>query len=256
METLQNFLPISLSEQNFWLKYSLVRDGDTLHTLLRHARGSKNTLLAVETTGGEVFGSYTSEPWRKTWGYYGTGESFLWRLRQSRETSCSDDSSSSSGESSSHVKNRGGTISVLEQAKMESEVDVYPWTGENEMIQVCTTDRIAVGGGSLNVADSNPNKKSKHDIMHNVGDDNDTAAEKGASGDGGFGFALEADMLHGTSSPCATFGNPCLSRLHDNSGGVFEIVNVEVWTLTPCTTLEMAQKMEMSRLFLEENRVS
>ena len=163
---------------------------------MRPSRGGAAAVPSHAPDNRSATGSYTSEPWRKTWGYYGTGESFLWRLRQSRETSCSDDSSSSSGESSSHVKNRGGTISVLEQAKMESEVDVYPWTGENEMIQVCTTDRIAVGGGSLNVTDSNPNKKSKHDVMNNVGDDDNTAVEKGASGDGGFGFALEADLLH------------------------------------------------------------
>jgi hypothetical protein len=38
--------------------------------------------------------------------------------------------------------------SILEQAQLESEMDVYPYTGENNFIQLCTHDHIAVGGGS------------------------------------------------------------------------------------------------------------
>ena len=78
MESLQNFFPYSISEDNFWLKYSLLRDGASMHTLLQHSRGAKYTIIALETVDGEVFGSFTADPWRKDWNYFGSGEAFLW----------------------------------------------------------------------------------------------------------------------------------------------------------------------------------
>ncbi|KAI8060761.1 TLD-domain-containing protein [Gongronella butleri] len=46
------------------------------------------------------------------------------------------------------------------------------------------------------------------------------------SGMGTFGICLDADMLNGTTAPCATYGNP---RLSTNSH--FECIGLEVWTL-------------------------
>ena len=63
MESLLHFLPYSVSEQNYFMKYSLIRDGASFISLLQHIRGSTHTLLALETTDGEVFGSFTSSPW-------------------------------------------------------------------------------------------------------------------------------------------------------------------------------------------------
>ena len=36
-------------------------------------------------------------------------------------------------------------------------------------------------------------------------------------------------------------------------GSLFEIINLELWTLTPCETLEEAEKLELGRLFLEKH---
>ena len=209
MESLQNFLPYGLTDQNFWMKYSLVRDGASMHSLLQHIRGAKHTIIALETSDGEVFGSFTSELWRKNWNYFGTGESFLWRMRQPRKTGC-------------HT--------VEEQAHLESELDVYPWTGENNCVQLCTHDTIAVGGGALT--------SEKKD---------ETDAEDATCY--GFGIAVDRLLLHGTSSHCATFGSPPLSKLHPD-GSPFEIMNLEVWTLTPSYNLEDAEKLELGKLFL------
>ena len=63
MESLSNFLPYKLTDQNFWMKYSLVRDGASLFTLLKNIRASRHTLIALETTDGDVFGSFTSTSW-------------------------------------------------------------------------------------------------------------------------------------------------------------------------------------------------
>jgi len=211
MESLQSFLPFGVSEDNFWMKFSLVRDGTSLRTLLQHVRGARHTIIALETVDGEVFGSFTSMPWRKNWNYFGTGESFLWRMRQSRNT----------------PRN-----SLLEQAQLESELDVYPWTGSNSMVQFCTHEKLAVGGGVPSeeiLAEEELNGKK---AMY------------------GFGLAIDNELLHGTSSSCDTFSSPPLSKTHSD-GSPFEIVNLEVWTFTPCNSLEEAEKLELGMLFLE-----
>ena len=209
MESLQSFLPYQISECNFWLKYSLVRDGSSLISLLQHVRGSVYTILAIETVDGEVFGCFTSAPWRKHWSYFGNGQSFLWRMTCSRANPCK---------------------SVIDQAHMESEIEVFPWTGENYMVQICRTDLIAVGGGGALSGAQQPDGSV-------YGDEE------------GFGLAIESDLLRGSSNPCLTFGNPRLSR----HGEFFEIVNMEVWALTPFMTEAEAEKMELSHLFLENN---
>jgi len=223
MESLQNFMPSSISENNWLLKYSLVRDGASSPSLLRHIRGTKHCVIAIETIDGEVFGSFTSSPWRKNWNYYGSGESFLWRMRRTRSE-------------------KDAQHSVLDQAKLESELDVFYWTGRNDLVQYCTTDMIAVGGGSFEDArDDYDGEQRDLPPQNPVLTQADT---------GGFGLAIDSDLLRGTSSSCATFQSPPLSKSHSN-GSPFEILNMEVWTMTPCANVADAESLEMKTLFLD-----
>ena len=229
MESLQNFLPTGIAEKNFWLKYSLVRDGAALSTLLRNIRGADHTLIAMETVDGEVFGCFTSSPWRKTWNYYGGGESFLWRMRRTRA-------------------DKDVQHSILDQAKLESELDVFYWTGRNNLVQLCTHDMLAVGGGAFpSFNDGSQSSISDEQCDKPPPQSNQVSPDVDK---GGFGIAIDADLLRGTSSPCATFNSPPLSREHSD-GSPFEIVNLEVWTMTPCMNVEDAEQLEMRKLFLE-----
>jgi hypothetical protein len=212
MESLSGFLPYSKSGENFFLRYSLVRDGASMLTFLKRSRGVQYGVLALETVDGEVFGCFTGQAWRKNWNYFGNGESFLWKMRRSRLEKTSD---------------------VLDQAQLESEIDVYPYTGENKYIQLCTQDRIAVGGGM-----PNGEKKTEDPLVK--------------SHEWGFGLAIQGDLLVGSSSPCVTFGSPSLSNVHSD-GSLFEIVNLELWTLTPCVTKEEAENLEVGKLFLQRD---
>eukprot|EP00533_Pseudo-nitzschia_delicatissima_P000163 CAMPEP_0116104120 /NCGR_PEP_ID=MMETSP0327-20121206/14274_1 /TAXON_ID=44447 /ORGANISM="Pseudo-nitzschia delicatissima, Strain B596" /LENGTH=1110 /DNA_ID=CAMNT_0003596327 /DNA_START=185 /DNA_END=3517 /DNA_ORIENTATION=- len=218
MESLQAFLPPTKSGENFFMRYSMIRDGASLQTLLKRARGIKYSILAVETIDGEVFGSFTGQAWRKSWNYFGTGESFLWRMRHSRLEP---------------------TNGILDQAQKESEIDVFPYTGENDFIQLCTHDRIAVGGG-IPEEDLSVEKKTEPPMSNPLIDHNH---------DWGLGLALRSDLLEGSSSPCVTFGSPSLSKSKPN-GDRFEVVNVELWAMTPCATEEDAEKLELGKLFL------
>jgi len=230
MESLQNFMPPTISETNFWLKYSLVRDGASLPSLLRHIRGTRHTLIAIETVEGEVFGSFTSSPWRKNWNYYGVGESFLWRMRRTRAE-------------------KDIQHSVLDQAKLESELDVFYYTGRNDFVQYCTQDMLALGGGSLNDAATDD-----RDDVTDSGEQRELPPRSNPkiskADKGGFGLAIDSELLRGTSSQCATFGSPPLSKMHAD-GSPFEILNMEVWTMTPCGNLGDAENLEMKTLFLE-----
>ena len=229
MESLQNFMPPAVASGNYWLKFSLVRDGASLPSLLRNVRGTRHTLIAIETVEGEVFGSFTSSPWRKNWSYFGTGEAFLWRMRRTRSE-------------------KDAQHSVIDQAKLESELDVFYWTGKNEMVQYCTHDMIAVGGGAFEDYDDVRDDVSDTDEQRELPpQENDvfTKADKG-----GFGLALDSELLRGTSSPCATFASPPLSRAHAN-GSPFEILNMEVWTMTCVSDVAEAESLEMKTLFLE-----
>ena len=85
---------------------------------------SSYTILAVETLDGEVFGAFTAKPWHITWKYYGTPESFLWRLRKRRKSN------------------------ARERPLSDGDFEVFRFAGNNKNIQLCHIDRIAVGGGS------------------------------------------------------------------------------------------------------------
>jgi len=212
MEGLTSFFPFCKSSDNFWLKYSLVRDGASMHKFLQSAYTSKYSVLAIETVDGEVFGAFTSKPWRKSWGYYGDGETFLWKMRHSRK------------------ENHFDVSQINNAAQKETEIEVYPYAGDNEMIQICNKDKIAVGGGS-------PEKQIEYGIKRQ---------------DYGYGLFIDESMTHGTSSPCLTFRSPSLSTKHSD-GSIFEICNVELWCLTPCARIEEAEQLEKSLLLIEGN---
>merc|ERR1711862_1024734 len=70
------FKNIRLVHNNLWVKYSLVRDGASIQMLLLRMRRSSGVFIAIETTDRDVIGCLTS-PWKKTSGYFGTGECFV-----------------------------------------------------------------------------------------------------------------------------------------------------------------------------------
>ena len=209
MESLQNFLPESRMADNYWLKYSMVRDGASLHTLLRSVRGSQSTILAIETTDGQVFGSYTSTPWRKTWGYFGNGECFVWKMRKSRNTKC---------------------YSILEQARLETEIEVFTNSGKNDCFQACNDNMIAIGGS---VSSSTTNCVTDETYS-------------------GFSIALTNDLAQGTSSPCSTFNSPCLTNNSADIGSVFEILNVEIYSFTPFDKEGDAERNELMKMYIDD----
>lgn len=214
MHSLQSFLPLSKRGESFWLKYSLVRDGADPQLMLRNVQEAQHTLMAMETLDGQVFGAFTSCPWEIQHGYFGTtGESFLWRMKGLRE----------------EVEGK----SLWEQAHQEADLEVFPYSFQNPVVQICRSDRMAVGGGTSRT----PQEISTGELVQ---------PEE-------FGFGICFDLhrhhlLYASSSPCLTFRSPALNRVH--SGSAFELLNLEVWTFSPCISLEEALKMDRQKRFL------
>lgn len=191
MDALENFLPDTLIGQNFWLKYSLVRDGANMETLKHSVRASAYTILCIETTRGEVFGSFTSSVWTEQRSFFGNLPSFVWRMRCNRRSKCS---------------------SLFDQAHMESELDVYMAdVSEEQGVQICRDSLLGVGGDEDRMSDA-------------------------------FAICIDSDLIRGTTSPSAIFHSPKLCP-----ASPFEIGNIEVWTLTPCSDVQAAERLEVTK---------
>lgn len=92
MNALQKHLPTNCAESNFWLKYSLLRDGASTHSIESKTGLARNTILAIETLDGDVFGSFMIKPWISSNNHYRrSGESFLWKLKERRSTTVDED---------------------------------------------------------------------------------------------------------------------------------------------------------------------
>ena len=187
-----------------------------MEILLSHLRSSEHTILAIETICGEVFGSFTSSPWHhKGNNYYGSGESFLWRMKENR-------------------MNAHQTVQNL--TRDESDIEVFEWSGKNRNIQLCNPKKLIVGGGEANSDIDSRLRGEKED-------------KKKTTEVWDFGLALNSDLSRGTSGKCVTFNSPGLSK----NGCTFDILNLEVWVLTPVTDASQAEKLELARQFVFSN---
>ena len=76
----------------------------------------------------------------------------------------------------------------------------------NESILLCTLDKIAFGGGTL---ESLP---TSHVVTEQP--PSDDLGDSFKDLEWGFGLLIESEFLHGTTSPFLTFGSPSLSTEH------------------------------------------
>ena len=210
MEELQSHLPLSKRGESFWLQYSLVRDGASLEVMMEKVAGESYSVLALETTDGQVFGAFLGQPLAFSKGQFrGSGETFLWRVPELR--------------SSSFGSNSKDSNSIVDDSSASSltscDLDVYKFAFSNQDVQLVSHDRLVIGGG-CHSSSRNPHW--------------------------GFGLVLEKDLLKGSSSPCLTFASPPLTQ----QAGSFEVRNLEVWALTPSLSLEDAEKSQRQRRLL------
>lgn len=216
-DELRKHLPMAVQHDNFWLKYAMNRDGSAMRAIVQQVRNSTRTLLAIETMDGHVFGAFCSSPWIPRGAkYFGTGESFVFRLAASRFSP---------------------TGSVRDQETLERNVDVFKWSGHNRNVQRLERmdGQMFIGGGGPDPELVDPNAEEYDEALQ------------------GFALVLEPELETGYSNPCLTFKSPPLPPdLEGQSYETYEIANVEVWTLTPVDTMDQAEKVELGRRFIFE----
>lgn len=120
-------------------------------------------------------------------------------------------------------------------------------TGANDFVQVCRHNSLAVGG------DDGLARIREERFSQVNGDRPDISFEEERNIDQGFAFALEDDLLLGTTSPSSTFRNPALCGACGDKSETFEVANLEVWTFTPAFEVKSAERLEMTQFFIEES---
>lgn len=190
--------------------------------------------MAMETIDGEVFGGFFSNAWTvQSDKYFGTGESFLWKMKQRR---CVNIGNSNNNINSKGINDSFGSLS--EQADNEAEIEVFKSESYycNDFYQMCTHDKIIAGGGGSS-------------CPKDFGDGLGIISPE----DIGFGLIFEnGSLMEGSSSSCLTFRSPPLSDIHKD-GSKFELVNLEVWGFTPCRTEEEARILEYKNMFFKRH---
>ena len=128
---------------------------------------------------------------------------------------------------------------------MESKIDVFPFTGRNNEVQICTTDGISLGCGELGT-DDDQNKGTTDGMSDDADPHSDSSLH--------FGNAIHLEKLldSGTTSSSETFNSPPLIS-RENRAERFYVANIELWAMTPHETVEDADKAEMQSLFQQSD---
>lgn len=106
---IESALPLRSQGHDWRLCYSLLEHGVSLDTFFARTRGAATTVVVVRTDSDDVIGAYCSEAWHVDTHYYGTGETFLFRLTPAFEA--------------------------------------WRWTGDNDFFMMAEANAIMVGGG-------------------------------------------------------------------------------------------------------------
>ena len=193
--------------------YSMTRDGVSLPALMAAMDGKECGLVVMRDLGGKSFGGFVSSgfiPNAQAFNsYYGTGECFVWDVREKTaeekaeakawersqsETEHKSNESSLSSNTSSTSTIAPSTTSTVSRSPVSVSADqhvvIHRWSGLNDHFMFSGTDPpfIAMGGG------------------------------------GAFAWRVDHFMRHGSSGECSTYQSPQLSSTRD-----FELLMLEVW---------------------------
>jgi len=105
-------LPRILHIDSMVLLYSLTQNGSDFTTFYLNMKDTEYAIILIETISGEVIGGFASSTWKISSSYYGTGESFLFKIDSASNT-----------------------------------IEDYQWTSANNFFMYSTEHQIGMGGG-------------------------------------------------------------------------------------------------------------
>lgn len=136
-EFVKHYLPASLRLLKWKRIYSLSRDGDSFQTFLANVEKWHKTLLVVRTNREDLFGAFCDDAWgglkneMETPTYYGSGQSFLFKI--------------------SKAKSEDVSFAPHNSVQETEQIVAFKWTGANRYVQLCDPSKklIAMGGGGV-----------------------------------------------------------------------------------------------------------
>ena len=138
-------MPPMYGIRDWVLRYSTEQHGCSLHTMYRMMEGAGPTVLLVLDAQGARFGGFATGAWAPGARYFGSGESFLFKVHQTGGGG--GGSSSSSPEGGGPSSSSAASSSSSSSAAASSNMSFYGWTGSNSHFQLAYHDSIAMGGG-------------------------------------------------------------------------------------------------------------
>jgi len=230
-------------KRSLTLLYSLQNHGSSLSTFYERSNAGYGTaqVLVIKDDNDNIFGCFTAEPFKMHNGFYGTGESFLFKVKKANapsnlgrrkniginrvistnttptSTILPSASTSAATREVGAIRNRFRTRKIKETTTpptstttndnyepKHGDVKIFPWVKTNYLFINSTNEYVAVG-----------------------------------SGQGKYGIWCDNQFHHGQSFPTETYHNECLSGSES-----FNIVNVELWTFTSQIEREFRKKRQ------------
>ncbi|ORX51004.1 TLD-domain-containing protein [Piromyces finnis] len=194
-------------KRSLTLLYSLQNHGSSLSTFYERSNAGYGTaqLLVIKDDNDTIFGCFTAEPFKINNGFYGTGESFLFKYQQPKQVLGHHKSFGINVRSSlrNNLRHKESTAGTATEAP-HGTLKIYPWAKTNYLFINSTHEYVAVG-----------------------------------SGKGKYGIWCDNNFQRGSSFPTETYHNETLSGAEH-----FNIVNVELWAFTSQIEREFRRKRQ------------
>ncbi|TRY67664.1 hypothetical protein TCAL_08482 [Tigriopus californicus] len=141
VEALCHHLPPRLSGASWILRFSTEKDGFSLNSIYRKLEDFRSpTLLVIHDTRNFRFGALVSDSFRILESFYGTGESFLFRLPIG-ETADSD------AEDLSPTSGAHADEDLEDSESKLPNIQVWRWSTKNEYFITCSPQSLSIGAG-------------------------------------------------------------------------------------------------------------
>ncbi|ORX48116.1 hypothetical protein BCR36DRAFT_413266 [Piromyces finnis] len=251
-------------KRSLTLIYSMQLHGSSLSTFYeKSSSGYGNAqILVIRDVDDNIFGAFTSEPFRKQNGFYGNGETFLWKVDSGSEKS---HKRTSSGHINSDNRNSKRISSIFDSLK-NSFTPINSSSNKRESL-LRRSFQNNINNITENKNDSGMDNEDTQSIFSierkrfsrmksnfSASTNSSTLSLSGnggkvklflwkqtnyffinstneyvsvGSGGGKYGLWFDQQMLNGRSQVCETFRNEVLSTSED-----FQIVDIELWAFT------------------------
>jgi hypothetical protein len=80
--SIRSIMPAFLQDETLTLAYSLLLHGSDMTSFFSCTKSYQYTVVVVQATTGEVFGGFNAVSWKHSPAYYGSGESFVFKLSE------------------------------------------------------------------------------------------------------------------------------------------------------------------------------